>query len=502
MTSERPTVLLPYEQEERLLQIMGDLTPKQKGAISVPYFVWYYFDTIIPEHQDKWFERIQSEQNLLLLTPRSHGKTTTVARFYVEWYSLYHSNTTTLLFGKTDAQSLASLDVINSDLTTNEKLKKDFAYELREYHKKGNSLYFNRDKIIRDGTVEANGLLGAVTGSHYSYIVCDDLVDDENTRTPMQMAAVSKWFNGTVTPLADSPDTKMTVIGTRKHYEDLYAELIEHKMWYVIHDKAFLEFPDDWTYLTNREGTVIDVEWIGDGEVLWPEKWGIRELLMKRYQVGTIYFDREYQNDPSGISGNLLHREWLHFYDRTDIFDHHDTKLENITKELIIYQVWDLAIGDSPSSDYTVCITFGVSRDNKIYVLDIMREHLSFPDQLRKVIELYDEWKPILVGIESNTYQAALPEMVLELQIMPIQQIYSSTNKEQRIILGSVNYENGKILLPAWKKITDFFIKEYTDFPKGANDDMIDCMQMGVDMVRNVISGGDLNTIVGAGSND
>lgn len=499
MSAECPTVL-PYEQEERCIDVMHGLTPKQKGALSIPFFVWYYHGITVPQHQCNWFDRIESEQNLLLLTPRSHGKTTVVARFYVEWYSLYHPNTTTLLFGKTDAQSLASLDVINLDLTTNEKIKRDFAYELRDYHKRGNSLYFNRDKIMRDGTVEANGLLGAVTGSHYSYIVCDDLVDDENTRTPMQMSAVSKWFNGTVTPLADSPDTKMTVIGTRKHYDDLYAELIEHKMWFVVHDCAFLEYPDDWTYLVNHEGTVVDVEWTGHAEVLWPEKWGVRELLMKLYQVGSIYFDREYQNDPSGISGNLLHREWLKFYKITDVFDHHGTKRENIQKELTIYQVWDLAIGDSPGSDYTVCITFGLSCDNKIYVLDILREHLSFPEQLKEVIKKHDEWMPQLIGIESNTYQAALPEMALEVRILPIQQIISSTNKVQRITLGAVNYENSKILLPDWMKIVDFFIKEFTDFPKGAHDDMIDCMQMGVDMVRNVSVGGDLNTIVGAGT--
>lgn len=466
------------------------------GKLSIPFFAYYYLDVLMPPHQQDWIDNLKPKT--IILSPRDHGKTHTFARVFAEHYTLYNNDVRLLLFGKSHRQSMKSLGLINNDLKKNHKILKDFGFELADLHKKDNMLWYNRQKgMFRDATIEAAGLYGAVTGSHYEYILIDDLIDDENTRTAYMMEQVSNWFKGTVSPLLE-PNGTMIVIGTRKHYNDLYSELVANPLWYVKKDKAIIKMPDNYEFVYDEKGNILDIVVEGDSKVLWESKWTIEDLLLKREEIGTIFFNREYQNDPSGLHGLVLDREWLKFYDFDDIYNASTGKYFT---DLEIYQAWDLAIAETEGSDYTVCVTFGVTRDNKMYVLDIFRDRISFPKQVDKVIELASDWKPIQIGIESNTYQLALSQQVKDISFLPIKEIYNMGNKERRIIKNSVYYEGGRVLLPDDLKVVDDFIAEYVQFPRGGHDDMLDAMCTGFEMVKESSYSGDpYQIVVGGGT--
>ena len=181
----------------------------------IGYFAYHYLDMDIPYHQRNWFELLDSIPRLVLLSPRDHGKTTSVCRVYVEHKSLFIPNHRTLLFSKSGSQSIKSLKTIIADLTKNVKIKRDFRDELESFRKFKNQVWLNIDKTQRDATIEADGLMGSITGGHFDTIISDDLQDEENTRTSYQISMVQQWFNGTVTPLLE-PEGNMAVVGTRK----------------------------------------------------------------------------------------------------------------------------------------------------------------------------------------------------------------------------------------------------------------------------------------------
>jgi hypothetical protein len=53
-----------------------------------------------------------------------------------------------------------------------------------------------------------------------------------------------------------------------------------------------------------------------DGSALWPERWPAERLLAKRAGMGGALFDLQYQNDPTGMGGNIFRRDWFHSVER------------------------------------------------------------------------------------------------------------------------------------------------------------------------------------------
>ena len=50
-------------------------------------------------------------------------------------------------------------------------------------------------------------------------------------------------------------------------------------------------------------------------EALWPEGWPIKRLTAKREAMGSALFDLRYQNDPAGMGGIIIRREWFRTID-------------------------------------------------------------------------------------------------------------------------------------------------------------------------------------------
>jgi predicted phage terminase large subunit-like protein len=142
---------------------------------------------------------------------------------------------------------------------------------------------------------------------------------------------------------------------------------------------------------------------------------------------------------------------------------------------LRIYQGWDLAISEDPDADWTVCVTIGVDSQNNVYVLDILRRHLDFPAQVKQVQSLASRWNPYRIAIESNTYQAALPQ-ALNQEIFPIVQVKQYRDKLWRLMELAPHFENGRIRIN--RELHEDLISEYLQFPKGEHDDILDALHL------------------------
>lgn len=106
------------------------------------YYVFHYLGLEIPQHQRRWCRALEEDEDLLVLAPRDHGKTTIFCRAYPEFMSLYNPNLRILILSKTYRQAEKSLDLIETDLTQNPAIRHDFAEELADFRRKGNMLFF------------------------------------------------------------------------------------------------------------------------------------------------------------------------------------------------------------------------------------------------------------------------------------------------------------------------------------------------------------------------
>jgi len=279
---------------------------KTIAKYSKPHYAEYYLGLEVPEHQFNWYKNIGQYLREVRLSPRDHVKTTVIPRVITEHDNLYSPGDNVLLLSKTYNQAIKTLDVIETDLTKNPYIQQDFADELKDFRRKGNKLFYNLGETVRrDATVEATGIMGDITGGHFKRIIMDDIYDDENTRTADGRRKVMKFIEGTILPLLE-PGCGLLGIGTRKHWDDGYQRMIDNPAWYVLEERAILKWPKSYEYVYDENGIIVDVKIQGDYEVLWPEKWGIKELLLQAKAMGMVLFNREYQNDAEGMKGKVF----------------------------------------------------------------------------------------------------------------------------------------------------------------------------------------------------
>lgn len=176
-------------------------------------------------------------------------------------------------------------------------------------------------------------------------------------------------------------------------------------------------------------------------------------------------FSAQYQQEPVTTEGNMIRMEWFGTYD--EVPERH--------RFLKVIQSWDTGMTAAPTSDYSVCTTWGFERDEKKwYLLDVLRERLDFPDLKRAIIRLRKQYRADRVLIEkAGSGYALFPELKATAGFNPIM-IQPVLCKEERFnaCLGEV--EAGHLLLPQEAPWLDAFRSELRAFPQGKHDDQVD----------------------------
>ena len=269
------------------------------------------------------------------------------------------------------------------------------------------------------------------------------------------------------------PDGRLFVVGTRWSYLDLYAELLEE--WAAKRP----EIPDGCTHLVLP---AIDEA----NNVLWEAKWPLPALLTKKTEVGPIMWSAQYLHNPSPIEGTELKKEWLHYWDPE--IDDPAKKIHKLPNraDLLLFQGWDLGISEATTSNPTVGLTLGISREGRTFVLDYERKQLDFPAQVAAVESLALAWKPQKIGIEAVDHQKALPQWVKR-GLNPVVPIEQTRNKILRIQSLAPCFENGTICIARTGQ--DDLLMAYLQFPKGRND-ILDALEIAFRITRTHLAPG------------
>lgn len=464
---------------------LRELTPKQLGRYSKAFFIKHYLGLDVPEHQLKWMDYFNYNRHVQL-SPRAHGKTTVFLHGFPVWAICYMPDVRILLVSKTRDQAYKSLQVIRRELLSNERIKQDFG-DLIENIKQLQSgqIWCKRTakgQKLKDATVEAVGAEGSITGGHFDIIICDDLVDDENTKTDGRRKNIYNWAFGTIGQLCE-PHTQWIFVGTRKHYADIYQDLLENPVWHSTVEKAIIKYPTHFEYIFEEtpEGKILkDIKIEGDYEVLWQDMWDIKTLLYDRFQTGSILFDREKQNDPAGMKGQFLNMDWLNYWDNLPP-----------EEELTFYVGVDLAISEREQADETAFALIGFhGRSNKVYIIEIVHGRWDFPTQQKKLVQNFQRWsdngmRPSLILVEDNVYQAAFVQQISSDTWLPVKGVRTTKDKSTKMMAIAPHFENGKVLL---RRATeglgiDTFIQQWVQFPFGEHDDCLDAVEKAVTQV-------------------
>lgn len=159
-----------------------------------------------------------------------------------------------------------------------------------------NELILPRPNEWPDPHIRAVGVGAAITGSHPSVLIKDDLINEEDHSSPIVMQTAIQWH--TVSrALINRPGCLEFIIGTRWHIHDLYQHIITNEHSVKTFIRSLLEEDDDGEFCIYPEFVVT----YPNGSVMRhgfsPEK--IAEL---KAEFGMMMFSLQYMNnarDPS-----------------------------------------------------------------------------------------------------------------------------------------------------------------------------------------------------------
>lgn len=284
------------------------------------------------------------------------------------------------------------------------------------------------------------GVGTGITGQGSSLTIIDDPVKSaEEANSPTYRQRVWDWWTSTVYTRLE-PDGAVIITLTRWHPDDLAGRILAEaqaggEQWDVVRLPALAEDDDD---PLGRE----------QGAPLWPARFGHTEFDRIRQAVGSYVWNALYQQRPQDIEGGAFKATWFKWYTKTQVsFDETKGAWTFLGESMPLYQGVDPAISEKESADDFADVTLGVTGSHNIVILDAWHGHIPFTEQPRKVVEKYQEWLPERVGIETNAYQMALKQAVVQAALVPVKGLHHATDKYTRLMGMTPYAENGQMYL-------------------------------------------------------
>ena len=302
---------------------------------------------------------------------------------------------------------------------------------------------------------------GAVTGFGADYIIIDDLSKADESASPLELQKVKDFFDRTLYSRLNEKGTgRIIVVMQRLHEDDLVGHLLDKGIFTHLNLRAIAEEDEQFETLFGQ------AYFRKRGEPLCAEHESLESLAETRRQIGEAFFSAQYQQNPIPPGGNRIKWEWFDFYD--------EMPERNWFQKIV--QSWDTAMSAEPSSDYSVCLTWGF-REGLWYLLDVHREKYDYPDLIKRADALIEQWEPDMIIIEDGGTGKPLYQVLRKAGFLSkLNLLNPAKSKILRLEAQTVKLEQGGFLLPRSAPWLAAFKHECMGFPKVRNDDQVDAL--------------------------
>jgi predicted phage terminase large subunit-like protein len=319
----------------------------------------------------------------------------------------------------------------------------------------------------------ATSVGGQFTGRGADVIIIDDPMKPDEALSETQRKSTLEWFDNTLrSRLNHKAEGCIIIVMQRLHQDDLVSHVLEQEPWEVLALPAIAERTE--THLIQSPlGNSVYRRSVG--EVLHPARESLETIKKMRKTISEYTFASQYQQNPTPVSGNLVKREWLRYYQPGE----EPARFERIV------QSWDTANKASELSDFSVCTTWGVI-DNVFYLCDVYRDRLNYPALKRKVVELQARFGADTVVIEDKASGTQLIQDLKEEGHYGVEPYEPppGNNKMMRLHAQTTMFENGFVRLPAEAPWLAEYEAELLGFPNSRHKDQVDSTTQGLAYVR------------------
>ena len=388
---------------------------------------------------------------LVVTCPPQHGKSSTITEALPSWALGKHPDWRIIVAAYND--DLAGRFMRRNKEKIKQKCDKLFGIQIGE---------IDRADAIElapphRGGILSRGIRSGITGNPANLIIIDDPIKsrEEADSETWRGKVWEEWQNSLKSRL--SAGAKVIVIMTPWHEDDLAARILQSEQ-----NATLLRLP--------VEAEEDDPLGRAPGEPLCPEL-GKDALWLADFkasytndpQGGARAWTALYQCNPRVEGGNLIRREWWQYYNPKDEL------LQWFPTELISV---DATFKKTDTSDY-VAITVWGKRGVNYYLRYCQNKRMTFTETLtaiRTAHALYPNARLTLVEDKANG--SAIIE-VLQREMFCVA-VNPQGGKVARVNAVQPAIESGHVFLPMGVPWVSDYVDQWSAFPAGAHDDMVD----------------------------
>jgi len=313
---------------------------------------------------------------------------------------------------------------------------------------------------------------GTLTGRGGNFIILDDPLKPQDAHSELARKNVPQWFSNTLLSRLDNKaKDAIVVVMQRLHVDDLVGYLQDQEKWTHLCLAAIAEVEQRIPLGPHRWHTRKP------GELLHPEREPLSILEELKRGMGSLDFAAQYQQSPVLAGGNLIKRDWFPVFD--------DPPRPKPGDRVVVS--WDTALSADELSSYSACVVLQ-ARGERVYVLEVFRDRLEYPELKRKVLEFHRRWRSY-----TNNYALLIEKMgsgmslfqdLRQNNIHPVG-IRPKEDKIIRMNAHTARIEAGSVYLPRKAYWLDDFMQELLAFPASRHNDQIDAFSQALTFVFN-----------------
>lgn len=307
----------------------------------------------------------------------------------------------------------------------------DFWFNYLSQFYKGKNIYTSKKITTYDGGICLFSPIGGqITGygagirgakNFSGALIIDDGNKPADIRSQTMRDKVIRYFEETLLSRLNNPYVPIVNIQQRLHIGDL-SGVLEEKYNFQTLKKPLLD-----------ENGVCQI----------PSQYTSERI--KELQINNYMFLSQYQQEPIAEGGNVIKRDYFRYYPTAKEFNY---------KRVLIGA--DTAMKVKEHNDYSVFIAGGVTNENQLHILDIVRGKWEAPDLEKVAVSLWNRFKTNpKTGLTCNGFyiedKASGTGLIQGLKAkygIPVIGVKADTDKLTRCENILPYIESGQVLLP------------------------------------------------------
>lgn len=318
---------------------------------------------------------------------------------------------------------------------------------------------------------------------------CDDPNNPKDVESDVVRDSTNQWLREVMPDrLNNLREGAIICIQQRTHEEDATGTLLKYGTNYT-HVCIPMRFDVRMPRIPTAIGWVDPREW--EGELAWEERFPEDVCDDMEKIKGQWAWAGQYQQSPTPRGGGIIPREMWNLWPAPG-YEAPEGEKQQFPEVSFVLACVDTASTEKEENDPSACVTLGVWHDQhgrpKIIMMDAWADRLKINKLVEKLLETGRKRIVDRMLIENKNNGISVHHEIQRLMDgaefgVELWEPKGHGDKVARLYSAQPTFDRGDVYAPD-KKWANKVIDEVLQVPKGAHDDLADCVSMGILWLR------------------